>query len=74
MCESGIRGGGRWPGTQVGEIRGDPGPLEMVAAEKRRQVGSPWVARETGGWGRRSVCGERRRDTGWASQHGCAVK
>lgn len=44
--EPGLVGGGvAW---EVGEIRRGPGTLEMVAVEKRWQVGSPWGNRGAG--------------------------
>lgn len=49
----------RWPGTQVVEIRRDSGTLQMAAAEKGWQVGSPWVDRGAGSWGRSSTCMSR---------------
>lgn len=52
LTGSGTRGRGRWLGTQVGEIWRDPRALETVAAEKRRQVGGPWVDRGARSWGR----------------------
>lgn len=73
MCGSATRGGRRWPGTQVVEIRRDPGTVEMAAAEKRRQQGSPWVDGGAGSGGRSRRAHVKSRDVGRTSRGGYEV-
>lgn len=68
MCGSATRGGRRWPGTQVVEIRRDPGTVEMAAAEKGRQQGSPWVDGGVGSGGRSRRAHVKSRDVGRTSR------
>lgn len=68
MCGSATRGGRRWPGTQVVEIRRDPGTVEMAAAEKGRQQGSPWVDGGAGSGGRSRRAHVKSRDVGRTSR------